>query len=140
MGWSINISKLAEAYKVRTETIVRKIVLDLFVRVVKGSPVDTGRFKGAWLVGSGAMPSFVMGRTDKSPGGSINSMTQIELNGVLKQPVDQPFWLANNLPYAVRLEYGYSQQAPSGMVRIAVREYEQIIRAAVAAIPQRGVA
>jgi hypothetical protein len=29
-------------------------------------------------------------------------------------------WIVNNLPYAGRLEYGYSQQSPSGMVRVTL--------------------
>jgi hypothetical protein len=38
------------------------------------------------------------------------------------------FYLTNNLPYGERLEYGYSKQAPSGMVRITLAEYEKILR------------
>jgi hypothetical protein len=34
------------------------------------------------------------------------------------------WWIYNNLPYAIALEYGHSRQAPNGMVRIALAEIE----------------
>ena len=36
-------------------------------------------------------------------------------------------YLVNNLPYAVRLEYGWSKQAPAGMVRITAAEFQSIV-------------
>lgn len=38
-------------------------------------------------------------------------------------------WISNNLPYAVRLEYGWSKQAPSGMVRVTLLELGAIVQA-----------
>ena len=38
-------------------------------------------------------------------------------------------WI-NNLPYAQRLEDGWSKQAPSGMVGLAVREFRSIVESA----------
>ena len=35
--------------------------------------------------------------------------------------------LTNNLPYAQRLEYGWSQQAPQGFVRVNVSRFQQLI-------------
>lgn len=137
--WSVNISALAEKYKTRVDVVVRKIVLDLFVRVVQRSPVDTGRFKGAWIVGTNAIPKAGAGHLDKTTSG-LGSMTQIVLNGVSRFPVDQPFWLANNLPYSVRLEYGWSKQAPGGMVRLSLREVSIILKKAVAEARAGGVA
>jgi hypothetical protein len=40
-------------------------------------------------------------------------------------------FLTNNLPYALRLEYGWSKQAPHGMVGVTVKEYQQIVDKAV---------
>ncbi|VEB42983.1 Uncharacterised protein [Chromobacterium violaceum] len=31
-------------------------------------------------------------------------------------------WLVNPMPYAVKLEYGWSKQAPAGMVRLTLAE------------------
>ncbi len=40
----------------------------------------------------------------------------------------QTIWILNSLPYAKRLEYGWSKQAPGGMVRLAVQNYSQTIK------------
>jgi hypothetical protein len=36
-------------------------------------------------------------------------------------------WFVNNLPYAERIEYGYSKQAPEGMVRRHVAMWRRIV-------------
>lgn len=37
------------------------------------------------------------------------------------------FTLTNNLPYAERLEYGWSNQAPQGMVRVNVARFNTLL-------------
>ena len=37
------------------------------------------------------------------------------------------FYLVNNLPYIRRLEQGWSQQAPAGMVAVTVSEFQQTV-------------
>lgn len=44
---------------------------------------------------------------------------QVEFNG------SQEATIYNNLPYIERLENGWSQQAPTGMVRITLSEFER---------------
>jgi hypothetical protein len=41
-------------------------------------------------------------------------------------------YLTNALPYARRLEYGWSKQAPSGMVRISAMRFAEAVRKAIA--------
>ena len=41
------------------------------------------------------------------------------------------FYIANNVPYARRLEDGYSKQAPQGMVGLTVTMFKQIVEKAV---------
>ena len=36
-------------------------------------------------------------------------------------------YITNNLPYAERLEYGYSQQAPAGMVRVTAARFRELL-------------
>lgn len=44
---------------------------------------------------------------------------QVEFNG------PQSATISNNLPYIERLENGWSQQAPAGMVRVTLSEFER---------------
>lgn len=106
---------------------VRKIAIDAFTRIVIRSPVDTGRFRGNWQVSIENIPSG-SSDTGKSEGEVIG-----EINSVVGQMrVGQSIFFVNNLPYARRLEYGWSKQAPNGMVRLTVQEFQPIVDAIVA--------
>lgn len=43
-------------------------------------------------------------------------------------------WLMNNVPYAIPLEYYHSSQAPQGMVRITVTEFQIFVNEAARAL------
>lgn len=110
----------------RAELVVRKSALNLLSQVVQASPVDTGRFKSNWQTGIGAINSGT-DSTDESVGrfhSAIGGWT-----------AGQTIWLTNSLPYAKRLEYGWSKQAPGGMVRIAVQDFKNLIQQAAKDLP-----
>jgi hypothetical protein len=50
-----------------------------------------------------------------------NEISSIKVNG-------QTIFITNSLPYAQRLEYGWSKQAPLGVVRITAVEFQSIAR------------
>jgi hypothetical protein len=105
--------------KNKFELFVQKMVLEMDKRLVLRSPVDTGRFRANWVVGNGSVnhstkESFIA--ADNSI--EINSL---KVNG-------QVIYLTNSLPYANRLEYGWSKQAPGGMTRLTAIEASQIAR------------
>lgn len=109
----------------RIDLAVQKIALEAFTRVILRSPVDTGRFRGNWLVSIGsAQGGFT---EDVDPSGVIIISDVKET--VLTLKAGQTIYLVNNLPYARRLEYGYSTQAPEGMVRITALEFQPIVQA-----------
>ncbi|MNT90915.1 hypothetical protein D3C72_2319290 [compost metagenome] len=45
--------------------------------------------------------------------------------------VGQMAYLINNLPYAIPLEFGHSNQAPNGMVRVTIARFQQIVEQAI---------
>jgi hypothetical protein len=110
---------MVEAAKGDVETVVRKVTLDLFRKVVLRSPVDTGRFRANWNVSYGTPDVTVTASKIKSRGDA-------EAAKALTLPVGGVTWLANGLPYSERLEYGWSKQAPGGMVRLATAEFASI--------------
>lgn len=119
--WSIPIDRLAAKYGARMDQLVRKITFEAFSRCVQRSPVDEGRFKANWNVAYGA-PN-VTTTTSKEVG-----RADIELQTVLSLGVGGRVFLTNSLPYGKRLEYGWSKQAPSGMVRLTAREFTAIVK------------
>lgn len=102
--------------------IVRKIALELLTSIVLKSPVDTGRFRGNWFVQVDIAP-VQTDATDKSGGQTIAAgsvqIGSFEYGGRI--------YILNHLPYSVALEYGHSGQAPAGIVRITVAEFQQYV-------------
>jgi hypothetical protein len=106
------------------EKVVRGTLISLSSRIIKRSPVDSGRFRGNWQATIGSPASGQLSSIDTN--GSATAANAANMANRLE--AGSIFYLTNNLPYGERLEYGYSKQAPSGMVRITLAEYEKILR------------
>lgn len=98
------------------EDLRRAVILDLFSSVILDSPVDTGRLRGNWQIGTTAIKGEL---SVLDPSG--NETTAKVENFVKGQDAERESVtvLTNNLPYAYRIEYdGWSHtKAPQGMVR-----------------------
>lgn len=116
MSFAKDLDKISLNLKGYAEEMVRGTLFALSSRIIKESPVDTGRFRGNWQASVNTPNKGKLQRKDKSGAASINEVSSI----VMSLDMGQTFYLTNNLPYARRLEYGYSKQAPSGMLRINV--------------------
>lgn len=114
------IAKLGDPRGEVLDRTLRAIALKLLDRIIKKSPVDTGRSRAAWYVairrlgGSG------------NPGGDPKAVEDGLAKGDLRWGGG---WLRprfieviNGVNYAIWLEMGHSRQAPSGMVRISMLE------------------
>jgi len=98
--------------------VLQKIAMETLSRVVLKSPVDTGRFRGNWTVSLGGPSDAVLDVEDKSGGPTIAAGSEV-ITGIDSLQV---IWIQNNLPYANRLENGWSQQAPAGVVALTMAE------------------
>ena len=123
-SWSIPLDKFAQRAGARLEDVARKVTLDLFSSVVRLSPVDTGRFRANWNVSYGTPDLTVTESTQQGRGAT-------EAAKALTLPVGGVLYLANALPYSLRLENGWSKQAPTGMVKLSVQNFNDYIKAAL---------
>lgn len=105
------------------EKVVRGTLIDLAQKVIVRSPVDTGRFRNNWNSSIGTPNSATTTASDAS-GSKAKAQA---VNTIKSMDMGSTFYMTNNLPYAKRLEFGYSDQAPSGMVRITVAEFQNAI-------------
>lgn len=121
------VRAIAEKHKIRVETVVRKTVIDMGSRMIEQSPVDTGRFKSNWQFGQGSINRD----TGNAPG--FDAAAAIR-NSIATAPMGGHWYITNSLPYASRLEHGWSRQAPAGMVRITIAEFKQHFDNAVRAL------
>lgn len=141
--WSIPIEKLADKMKLDVESAVRWVAFDLFSRIVTRSPVDTGRFRANWNVSYNQIDTTTTDATEKAPGPVYAAIMQ----KLKAMPVGGVYYFTNSLPYANVLEYGlypnppkrstgkseggFSKQAPHGVVRVSIAEFESAAGAVV---------
>lgn len=123
MSFGSDLRKLCDKAQGRLDLVVRKTALELQTSIVMMSPVDTGRFRGNWQMGFNAINADTNSAEDKSGGAAI-ARTAAALS---KWKPGDTIFLTNSLPYARRLEYGWSKQAPQGMVRLTVLGYGQAL-------------
>jgi PAS domain-containing protein len=118
--FELDISRFVQKVQGRMDTAVRRLALEAFQRVVFKSPVDTGRFRGNWQLAIGSIPDGVLEIDDREGTMTVNRATAAASGAKAGDII----YLANNLPYARRLEYGWSGQAPAGMVRPTIAEMQ----------------
>lgn len=108
------------------ELVVKKVGIDMLSKIILRSPVDTGRFRANWQVGLKEVGYTV--KTEDPSGQATISAGASKIAGF---KLGDSIWISNALPYGPRLENGYSTQAPAGMVKLTVAEYESLIRRAL---------
>lgn len=123
MGFAADLAKLCERAGDKAELVVRKVALDMGGQLIDRSPVDTGRFKNNWVTSMGSMSTATGGNADPSAG-TARTLLKTQVDG---WKPGQTIFITNSLPYAMRLEHGYSKQAPAGMVKLTVQNYAQAV-------------
>lgn len=113
----------------KVDKVRRASVLELFKLVIYATPVDTGRLRGNWQTTINTPAGGTRGALDPS-GGAALAEVMANMGGLL-----DIVWFTNNLPYVERIEYdGWSRQAPEGMVRKHVAQWQRIVSAKAAAL------
>lgn len=121
--FTLDIQAFVAKAKKNPETVVRSVSLKLFSAIIKASPVDTGRFRGNWQTTGVTPATGLIAGVDPTGNKAVNSAATFITNA----PGWDTFTLTNNLSYAERLEYGWSKQAPVGMVRVNITRFQQLI-------------
>ena len=91
---------------------LRKASLRILRGVIVRTPVDSGRLRGAWLVGVNMEP---IGPGDPS---KQTSPVVIREGAILRQvtEADDKITIINNLPYAQPIEDGHGGRTPGVMI------------------------
>lgn len=109
------------------DEVFRRVMIEIGTTVIRLSPVDTGRFRGNWQFTVDAPASASLDNYDPDGHETIAKLVA----EVQHLSYGQTAYLVNNLIYAIPLEYGHSDQAPKGMVRITRDRFQQIVEQAV---------
>ncbi|MBA1195212.1 hypothetical protein G7007_20530 [Pseudomonas entomophila] len=95
--------------------------------LVAGQGYVGGRFRGNWQFSIDSPATGELDRIDPSGNKAIAEL----LAQVQALTIGQTAYIVNNLPYAVPLEYGHSTQAPNGMVRVTLANFQRIVDEAI---------
>jgi hypothetical protein len=86
-----------------------------------GVPVDTGFARGSVRASTEAMPSI----DPNAKGGSVSAEAMSAVTLVIAgSRLGQTVFIGWTASYILPLEYGHSQQAPSGFVRLAAAQWQ----------------
>lgn len=124
MSFSSDVQKWAKATDTSMSKVVRGVCLSAVKEVVKRTPVDSGRLRGNWFATIGTPSREVSEAGDKEGGPTI-----ARAQGAISKAPGNQFWLTNNLPYAVPIEFWHSTvKSPEGMVRVTAENIRANMR------------
>jgi hypothetical protein len=130
--FSADIGKLVAKYKTRMDDVVKQSVQELGDRIVAGTPIDTGYARASWWSSvDNSKPSHPSPPAKGQSGvkGSAGGAPAIDPADIAAAP-GHVYQLKNGAAYIMKLEFGSSQMAPAGFVRISIADFPQIVAAA----------
>jgi len=153
-AFRLEIAKFANQTNSTVSAIVRRTALDVYGRIAKRTPVDTGRARGGWGIAIGTVPGPMAGPTRKTArrirlttappldaGLALQALSRLVSYDARK---GQSIFIANAVNYIRYLEYGtvyggpHSKQAPRGMVRVTLAEFSGIVKENAKDVPFGG--
>jgi len=113
----INAEWAAKQVEIRGKVI--EVATYLSTTVIDRSPVLSGRFAGNWNASIGVPDPHTSAAVDPHKGATkTRAKNKLrEYAAYVKYP---PIYLSNALPYANRLENGWSRKAPNGVVAVSM--------------------
>lgn len=142
--WSEELTTFIEATKIAPDLVVRRLGFEGFRNCLLRSPVDTGRFRASWRIAINRISTEVAAprkrRKKKSTPGVVRgqplgSNEESRTRILNKAKFGDVINITNSLPYALRLENGYSvRQAPLGVLRLAFDDLRGEFSSTVAAV------
>lgn len=140
--FALDLAKFAEKAKERADEAVGAVVVGIAAELDRRSPVGDaiywkhpapkgyvgGHFRANWQLAIGSMPNGEVPGVDPTGASAqarIMAAIPDEASGLV-------YYIANNVPYAQRIEYGWSRQAPEGLVGLTTLKFREIVENAVA--------
>ena len=106
----------------KAEKVFRKTCFEISNEIISNTPVDTSRAKNNWF------PDINKFSTETTESKNKQGSISLAINATPKLKIGDTFTLSNNLPYIVKLEYGWSKQKPNGFVAITIQKFDTILK------------
>ncbi|MDR1968406.1 MAG: HK97 gp10 family phage protein [Burkholderiaceae bacterium] len=128
------LRKIAERNKQKLGEVVKEAVRDLAGQMIDNSPVKSGGFKGNWKGSVGEIDRDASAPPDES---GEASKASVEAALEAWKP-GETLYVTNSKPYAQRIEHGWSEAAPTGVVGATMAGAEAAMKRAVAKVNNGG--
>ena len=141
--FALDLAKFAGKVERRADQVVGDVVVQCAAAVDRRSPVGDatywknpppkgyvgGHFRGNWQLGVDVRPAGEIPGADPS---GTETQGRI-MASIPDEAAGKVFYLMNNVPYANRIEDGWSRQAPQGLVALTAMMFPQMVEQAVRA-------
>lgn len=139
-SFAVDLGKFAAQVPKREKLVVDKVCIDLLRNIVLTTPVGNptiwkgypprkppagyvgGRLRGNWNVGIGGINTAA-----RAPSKTGSAPIARGRAAIATRAPEVDVLITNSLPYAIRVENGYSTQAPAGMVKVTVVQFQGFI-------------
>ena len=124
MTWESDWKKIESKIDRTLDQGIRATILELSTAIIKDTPAKTGRARGNWQASIGRGATGEVSVVNKRAG---EAKAISNVNQKASVAVGDLYYLTNNVPYIERLEYGWSKQAPGGMVRKNMQNFNRLL-------------
>jgi len=139
MSFALDLRRAVSNIKEGTEKTIKGTLFSLSARIIKDTPVGNpslwknkppkgyvgGALRANWQANINTTATNPLTIIDR--GGDTTVASVLEKINALE--IGDKFFLVNPLPYALPVEFGWSSQSPTGMVRVNVAQTQQVIDA-----------
>jgi len=118
MSFLDGMIRAAENAQRQAERRVKRVAMKAFREINNASPVDKGTFRANWNVSIDSIDRSVdLEKTTEDVAANVTKATAVLTGQAL---LGKTVYISNSVPYANKIENGYSPQAPAGVVAPAV--------------------
>lgn len=116
MAWDNKPSSFALSIQDDAEKHIKKISMEVVQSLMIGSPVMDGAYRSSHVLSINSTDSSIRQNENKAPIGNIDPASFNEsAQKAVGIKLGDTIYIQNNLPYAPRIENGWSQQATNGV-------------------------
>lgn len=141
MSFEHDFKRFGDQTIIKLDNVVKEIVREIALSLIVKSPVGDaalwqnkpragykgGQFRANWQYGEGSPNNVTTNAIDPDGGSTLDRI----VGSITEDAAGKFHFITNSLPYAQRLENGWSTQAPFGMVTLTAIEFHPIIAKAI---------
>lgn len=117
-----HVADFKKKSRLSTGVVLRKFAFDLLAKIIRKMPVLHGRARAGWYAAFEGLGG--RGTYEGTPEEEIGRGEGQLIDNTKPRGLVQEMWIeiVNGVSYMIFLEYGWSKQAPYGVVRLSMRE------------------